>query len=73
MDNGKSVGAVPYSPFPLIAAHTAVNNTPVFDVWHHRLGHPSLSRLFLLKNVISDLVMPSANEHCKVCHISKQK
>jgi hypothetical protein len=68
-----SADAVPYSPFPLIAAHTAVNNTPVFDVWHHRLGHPSLSRLFLLKNVISDLVMPSANEHCKVCHISKQK
>ena len=68
-----STDAVLSSSFPLVAAHTAVNNTPVFDVWHHRLGHPSLSRLSLLKNVISDLVMPSANEHCKVCHISKQK
>uniref|UniRef100_A0A2N9HKX8 Integrase catalytic domain-containing protein n=1 Tax=Fagus sylvatica TaxID=28930 RepID=A0A2N9HKX8_FAGSY len=59
--------------FPSVAVHTAVNNTPTFDVWHHRLGHPSSSRLSLLKHVINDLVIPSANEHCKVCHISKQK
>jgi hypothetical protein len=59
--------------FPSVAVHTAVNNTPTFDVWHHRLGHPSFSRLSLLKHVINDLVIPSANEHCKVCHISKQK
>jgi hypothetical protein len=61
------------SLLPSIAAHTAVINKSVFYVWHHRLGHPSPSRLSLLKNVINDLVIPSANEHCKVCHISKQK
>ena len=68
-----STDAVPISHSPLVAAHTAVNNTLVFDVWHHRLGHPFFYRLSLLKNVIIDLVIPSANEHCKVCHISKQK
>ena len=61
------------SLLPSIAAHTAVINKSVFDAWHHRLGHPSPSRLSLLKNVINDLVIPSANEHCNVCHISKQK
>jgi hypothetical protein len=68
-----STNVVPISHSPLVVAHIAVNNTPVFDVWHHRLGHPSFSRLSLLKNVINDLVIPSTNEHCKVCHISKQK
>ena len=65
--------AVTFPILPSVAAHTVVNNTPAFDVWHHRLGHPSSSRLSLLKNVINDLVIPTANEHCKVCHISKQK
>uniref|UniRef100_A0A2N9HIV2 Reverse transcriptase Ty1/copia-type domain-containing protein n=1 Tax=Fagus sylvatica TaxID=28930 RepID=A0A2N9HIV2_FAGSY len=26
--------------FPSVAVHTAVNNTPTFDVWHHRLVLP---------------------------------
>ena len=58
---------------PSVAAHTAVTNKSIFYVWHHRLGHPSPSRLSLLNNVINDLVIPSTNEHCKVCYISKQK
>uniref|UniRef100_A0A2N9HI29 Retrotransposon Copia-like N-terminal domain-containing protein n=1 Tax=Fagus sylvatica TaxID=28930 RepID=A0A2N9HI29_FAGSY len=27
--------------FPSVAVHTAVNNTPTFDVWHHRLDTPT--------------------------------
>jgi hypothetical protein len=68
-----SDSAVTFPSLPSVAAHTVVNNKSVFDVWHHRLDHPSPSRLSLLKNIINDLVIPSANEHCKVCHISKQK
>ena len=69
----ESTNVVKPPSFPSVAVHTVVNNTPVFYVWHHRLGHPSSSRLSLLKNVMNDLVIPSTNEHCKVCHISKQK
>jgi hypothetical protein len=65
--------AVTFPILPSVAAYTVVNNTPAFDVWHHRLGHPSSSCLSLLKNVINDLVIPAANEHCKVCHLSRQK
>ena len=48
-------------------------NTNEFDVWHHRLGHPSTSRLNLLSHVISDLTTHSVNQHCNICNLSKMK
>uniref|UniRef100_A0A2N9FZI4 Integrase catalytic domain-containing protein n=1 Tax=Fagus sylvatica TaxID=28930 RepID=A0A2N9FZI4_FAGSY len=48
-------------------------NKDGFDVWHHRLGHPSLSRLQLLSHVINNLAVPSVSQHCNICHLSKMK
>jgi hypothetical protein len=48
-------------------------NKDGFDVWHHRLGHPSISRLNLLSHVINNLVVPSINQHCNICNLSKMK
>jgi hypothetical protein len=48
-------------------------NKDGFDVWHHRLGHPSLSRLQLLSHVINNLAVPSVSQHCNIYHLSKMK
>ena len=48
-------------------------NIAEFNVWHHRLGHPSTSRLNLLSHVISGLNIHSASPHCNVCNLSKMK
>jgi transposase InsO family protein len=48
-------------------------NIAEFNVWHHRLGHPSTSRLNLLSHVISGLNMHSASPHCNVCNLSKMR
>jgi transposase InsO family protein len=48
-------------------------NVAEFNVWHHRLGHPSTSRLNLLSHVISGLNMHSASPHCNVCNLSKMR
>lgn len=48
------------------------NNVIVGDIWHHRLGHPSFSKLETLKPVlnISNL---SSDQHCPICHLSKHR
>jgi hypothetical protein len=48
-------------------------NKDGFDVWHHRLGHPSTSRLQLLSHVINNLAAPSVPQHCNICNLSKMK
>ena len=48
-------------------------NKDGFDVWHHRLGHPSISHLNLLSHVINNLAVPSINQHCNICNLSKIK
>ena len=48
-------------------------NAVEFDVWHHRLGHPSISRLNLLSHVISGLNTHSISPHCNICNLSKMK
>lgn len=42
------------------------------NLWHLRLGHPSVSRLELLHSVDSSIPLPLENEHCDVCHLAKQ-
>jgi len=52
--------------------HTAsfVNVSP--ELWHQRLGHPSMSRV---QSLSSNLHIPQklSEFHCKICHLSKQK
>uniref|UniRef100_A0A2N9EDY1 Reverse transcriptase Ty1/copia-type domain-containing protein n=1 Tax=Fagus sylvatica TaxID=28930 RepID=A0A2N9EDY1_FAGSY len=43
-------------------------NKDGFDVWHHRLGHPSTSRLQLLSHVINNLAVPSVSQHSTLSH-----
>lgn len=45
------------------------------DTWHRRLGHPSMSKIELLSKVlpINKTTSKERNDHCHVCHLSKQK
>ncbi|CAN1192604.1 Retrovirus-related Pol polyprotein from transposon TNT 1-94 [Linum perenne] len=42
------------------------------DIWHCRLGHPSLPRMQLVHRLASEVVLPSST-HCHTCHLAKQK
>lgn len=44
---------------------------PSTDVWHYRLGHPSQSRLDLLKPLLPNISLHS-NNTCTVCPLAKQ-
>ncbi|KAG7599135.1 GAG-pre-integrase domain [Arabidopsis suecica] len=44
------------------------------ELWHQRLGHPSMSKLQPMQSLLSlEKVKIDTNHHCKVCHLSKQK
>ena len=44
------------------------------ELWHKRLGHPSLSKLNDMHSVLSFPKNSNKNEsHCCICHLSKQK
>ena len=44
------------------------------DIWHFRLGHPSVVKIQLLHN---ELQIPSSlsilSSHCQICHLTKQR
>jgi hypothetical protein len=65
----------PALPIPCTALLSVKStaNIAEFNVWHHRLGHPSTSRLNLLSHVISGLNIHSASPHCNVCNLSKMR
>ncbi|CAL1400034.1 unnamed protein product [Linum trigynum] len=43
-----------------------------FNIWHARLGHPSLSRLKVVKQTCNEVSLP-LTQHCETCHLAKQK
>ena len=44
------------------------------DIWHKRLGHPSLSKLTSMQSVLPHSKTSNKNlDHCHICHLSKQK
>ena len=55
-------------------ALTATNTNPFSstELWHNRLGHPSFSKLQLLKGVVN-IDAFNKTTCCDVCHFSKQK
>ena len=48
-----------------------VNSVVSLDVWHQRLGHPSLNKL----KILSDVLSPSDTHlsTCQICPLAKQK
>jgi hypothetical protein len=55
------------------SSFTAVSvKAPSTDVWHYRLGHPSQSRLDLLKPLLPNVPLHS-NKTCTVCPSAKQR
>ena len=54
----------------LAAAATSVSSS---DLWHNRLGHPSASKLQLLKQYVNDVRINKTAPCCDICHFSKQK
>ena len=58
------------STFALAAVVTFVSSS---DLWHSRLGHPSASKLQLLKQYVNDVHINKIASCCDICHFSKQK
>ena len=58
-------------PLNSAALATTVSHISL-DLWHSRLGHPSLVRLQLLKSFVNIYVSNKAS-CCDVCHFAKQK
>ena len=51
---------------------TSTNPFSSTELWHNRLGHPSFSKLQLLKGVVN-IDVSNKTTCCDVCHFSKQK
>ena len=60
-------------PTPPSVIAVSLNLQPQdIDVWHCRLGHPSLPRLQLVHHTDSNVTLPTQS-HCSTCHLAKQK
>lgn len=60
------------SEYSHVVAHA--RGTSSTSLWHSRLGHPSISRLTALKDVLSlDFLDSVATSSCEVCPLAKQK
>ena len=55
------------SALVVVVSHISLSN-----LWHHRLGYPSYSKLHLLKQVVQ-FDVSNKTPCCDVCHFSKQK
>ncbi|CAN1853821.1 Retrovirus-related Pol polyprotein from transposon TNT 1-94, partial [Linum perenne] len=42
------------------------------DIWHCRLGHPSLPRMQMIHRVNSEIILPTSSL-CNTCHLAKQR
>jgi hypothetical protein len=58
---------------PSFEQHIAFNSIkkPSLDVWHYRLGHPSISRIKLLHEHVSEISCNSESV-CPICPLAKQ-
>ena len=52
---------------------SAVSSISSSALWHSRLGHPSHSKLQLLKQLVHDVNINKTTSCCDICHFSKQK
>ena len=55
-----------------VVSATTTTTTPSSDPWHARLGHPSLSRLYLLASQDHLGLVQFQNFDCTSCHFGKQ-
>ena len=44
----------------------------IVDLWHYRLGHPSLDKLHLLQNDLNINTFSDSHFHCSICPLAKQ-
>ncbi|CAL1397690.1 unnamed protein product [Linum trigynum] len=56
----------------IIPKHTTATSSAPFDLWHHRLGHVSHSKIPLLRNLCTSIETYSSIP-CDVCHFARQK
>jgi hypothetical protein len=58
---------------PSFEQHVSFNSIkkPSLDVWHYRLGHPSISRIKLLHEHVSEISCNSESV-CPICPLAKQ-
>ena len=56
-----------------VVSATTTTTTPSPDPWHAHLGHPSLSRLYLLASQDHLGLVQFQNFDCTSCHFGKQK
>jgi hypothetical protein len=54
------------------ASDTHHPNIPAKAIWHFRLGHVSINRMLLLKNMFPFITVDN-NGVCDVCHFSRQR
>jgi hypothetical protein len=61
------------SPSPPISSFVCSSSmkTSMSDVWHYRLGHPSVSRIQFLHNNVSAIPCTS-KDTCSICHLARQ-
>ena len=52
---------------------TVVTFVSSSDLWHSRLGHPSHSKIQLLKQHVHNVNINKTASCCDICHFSKQK
>lgn len=51
-----------------------VASVSTLEIWHKRLGHPSISKLQCMHDVLNfPKNQINSEHHCKTCHLSKQK
>ena len=55
------------------ALAAAVSSVSSSTLWHNRLGHPSHSKLHLLKQFVHVVDTNKTASCCDICHFSKQK
>lgn len=73
---GSSINSRSLPSFPLAKQSLNCSKSSkiaLFDVWHHRSGHPSVSRLQLLHNNDSCIDFVESEFPCLVCPLAKQK
>jgi len=69
----KSLCHVSESSLQGLSVYASVHVEP--DMWHKRLGHPSLNKIDTLSEVLSlsKQKINKTSHHCHVCHLAKQK
>ncbi|CAL9238496.1 unnamed protein product, partial [Arabidopsis halleri] len=71
-DQSNDLYLLSQQPPPDTQLHVAYCIAVSPELWHQRLGHPSMSRV---QSMSCNLHIPQklSDFHCKVCHMSKQK